>query len=85
METGDLPLDDLIATYEEGLRLIRFCSDRLDEAEKRLLVITRDSSGQPQGIAPIPGEIPSSTPPESSVTEEDASGPEAPSGPARLF
>jgi exodeoxyribonuclease VII small subunit len=83
METGDLPLDDLLVAYEEGLRLIRFCSQRLDAAEKRLETITRDASGQPQGAAP--GEIPSSTPPENPATEEDASGSGSPSGPARLF
>jgi len=85
METGELPLDDLIIAYEEGLRLIRFCSERLDDAEKRLETITRDATGQPAGLAAAPRQIPSSTPPESSVTEEDASGAEGPSGPARLF
>lgn len=85
MEAGDLPLDDLIVAYEEGLRLIRFCSQRLDDAEKRLEAITRDSAGQPRGIAPVSGEIPPSTPPENPVTEEDASGSGSPSGPARLF
>jgi exodeoxyribonuclease VII small subunit len=85
MEAGDLPLDELIVAYEEGLRLIRFCSQRLDAAEERLETITRDASGQPQGIAPVSGEIPSSTPPENAATEEDASGSGSPSGPARLF
>jgi exodeoxyribonuclease VII small subunit len=85
MEAGELPLDELLVTYEEGLRLIRFCSQRLDDAEKRLETITRDTAGQPLGIAPISGEIPSSTPPENPATEEDASGSGSPSGPARLF
>jgi exodeoxyribonuclease VII small subunit len=87
MESGDLPLEDLVRVYVEGLRLIRFCSERLDEAEKRLQVITRDAAGQPQGIAPIqnPEEIPPSTPPETSVTQEDSSGPKGISDPARLF
>jgi exodeoxyribonuclease VII small subunit len=85
METGDLPLDDLVGAYEEGLRLIRFCSERLDVAEKRLQTITRDAAGQPQGLADAPGEIPSSTPPETSATQEDSTGPGGPSDPARLF
>jgi exodeoxyribonuclease VII small subunit len=83
MENGDLPLEDLIVAYEEGLRLIRSCSERLDEAEKRLETITRDAAGQPRGLAPIPGENTSSTPPETSATEEDASA--AGDSPARLF
>jgi exodeoxyribonuclease VII small subunit len=87
METGDLPLEDLVRVYEEGLRLIRFCSERLEEAEKRLQVITRDAAGRPQGLAPAqnPDEIQPSTPPETSVTQEDSSGPEGRSDPVRLF
>ena len=85
MEAGDLPLDELIVAYEESLRLIRFCSGRLDDAEKRLETITRDATGQPRGTAPVAGEIPPSTPPENPATEEDASGSGSPSGPARLF
>jgi exodeoxyribonuclease VII small subunit len=86
METGEMPLDDLVVVYEEGLQLIRFCSGRLEEAEKRLQTITRDAAGQPQGLATIqsPEEIPSSTPPETSVTDE-SSGTAGPSDPARLF
>ena len=85
MEAGDLPLDDLVTAYEEGLRLIRFCSQRLDAAEQRLETITRDTTGQPRGIAPLTGQIPPSTTPENPATEDDASGSGSPSGPARLF
>ena len=87
MEAGDLPLEELVVVYEEGLRLVRFCSGRLEEAEKRLLTITRDAAGQPQGLASIQSaaEIPPSTTPETSVTEEDSSGAAGPSDPARLF
>ncbi len=45
METGELPLEQLMDHYEEGLRLVRFCSERLEEAEKRLEAITRDAAG----------------------------------------
>ncbi len=85
MENGDLPLDQLVVIYEEGLHLVRFCSDRLQEAEKRLQTITRDAAGQPTGLATVqnPEEIPPSTPPETSGTEEDSRGAEEP--PARLF
>ena len=54
METGDLRLDDLIGAYEEGLRLLKYCSERLAQAEKRLQPITRDAAGRPQGLAPMP-------------------------------
>jgi len=87
METGDLPLDDLIRVYEEGLRLIRFCSGRLEDAEKRLQTITRDAAGQPVGLATVqnPEEIQPSTPPETSARQKDSSGPKGISDPVRLF
>jgi len=85
MENGELPLEELIVIYEEGLGLFRFCSERLEAAEKRLQTITRDSAGRPQGLEPVrnPGEIPPSTPPETSGTEGDSTGAGAPG--ARLF
>jgi exodeoxyribonuclease VII small subunit len=85
MENGDLPLDQLVVVYEEGLRLVRFCSQRLEEAEKRLQTITRDAAGQPQGLATVqdPAQIPPSTPPETSGTEEHSSG--AGTSSTRLF
>jgi exodeoxyribonuclease VII small subunit len=87
MENGELPLEELVLVYEEGLRLIQFCSSRLEEAEKRLQTITRNAAGEPQGFATIqdPGEIPSSTPPASSGTEEKPGGPGGSANPARFI
>jgi exodeoxyribonuclease VII small subunit len=36
MEAGDLPLDSALKSFEEGIRLIRFCSAKLDETERRV-------------------------------------------------
>ena len=36
MEGGDLPLEQLLARYEEGARLVTFCQGRLAAAEVRL-------------------------------------------------
>jgi exodeoxyribonuclease VII small subunit len=85
MEAGELPLEQLVVNYEEGLRLVRFCAERLDEAEKRLQTISRDAAGHPIGIEPVqnPGEIPPSTPPEPSGREADSPG--ARDSGARLF
>ena len=46
MEQTDLPLEDLIVLYEEGLKLVRFCSEKLEVAEKRLQTISRNAAGQ---------------------------------------
>jgi len=36
MEAGDIPLDESLKSFEEGIRLIRFCSAKLEETERRV-------------------------------------------------
>lgn len=36
METGDLPLEEALKSFEEGVKLIRFCSAKLDDAQRRV-------------------------------------------------
>jgi len=36
METGEMPLDSALKSFEEGVRLIRFCSAKLDETQRRV-------------------------------------------------
>jgi exodeoxyribonuclease VII small subunit len=91
MEGNEVPLEQLIVDYEEGLRLVRFCTERLDAADKRLESITRNTAGEPQPLpttlAPTqnPEEIQPSTTPESSGREGNSPGAGSPSDPARLF
>lgn len=40
MESGHLPLEELIANYERGAKLINHCETVLDDARKRLELIT---------------------------------------------
>jgi len=46
MEVGTLPLETLIARYEEGLGLVKTCQEKLDAAEKRIQIISRDAQGR---------------------------------------
>jgi exodeoxyribonuclease VII small subunit len=39
------PLETLIERYEEGMKLLRTCRDRLDAAEKRIEIVGRDARG----------------------------------------
>jgi exodeoxyribonuclease VII small subunit len=41
MESGDLPLDDLIKRYEEGMKLVKISRDKLTQAEQRIEVLTK--------------------------------------------
>ena len=46
MENDDLPLETLLAKYEEGTRLAQSCQARLSEAELKVQQLERKSSGQ---------------------------------------
>ena len=41
MESGDLPLDDLIGRYEEGMKLVKISRDKLAQAEQKIEVLTK--------------------------------------------
>jgi exodeoxyribonuclease VII small subunit len=40
LEEGDLPLEQSLALYERGVQLSRFCHARLEEAERRIEILT---------------------------------------------
>jgi exodeoxyribonuclease VII small subunit len=40
LEEGDLPLEQSLALYERGVQLSRFCHARLEDAERRIEVLT---------------------------------------------
>jgi exodeoxyribonuclease VII small subunit len=46
MESGQLPLEDLIVRYEEGMNLVKVCQDRLASAEQKIEIIARNSAGK---------------------------------------
>ena len=56
LEGGDLPLDDALKLFEEGVRLSRFCSTKLDEAEKRIEILTKGADGEWRAEPFRPGE-----------------------------
>lgn len=45
LEAGNVPLDEALAQYEEGMKLIRFCTARLDEAEQRIEAVRKTENG----------------------------------------
>ena len=45
LESGDLPLERGIKKFEEGIKLSKFCSEALDETEKRIQVLLQDQEG----------------------------------------
>ena len=47
MESGKMPLEDLIVRYEEGMNLVKVCQERLANAERKIEIIARNSAGKP--------------------------------------
>ena len=46
MERGDLPLDDALRHYEQGIALIRDCRAELDKAEQTVKRLQDTSNGE---------------------------------------
>ena len=46
LESGRATLDDSLGLYEEGIALVRLCSDRLDKAEQKIKIIRTTPSGE---------------------------------------
>lgn len=42
LEAGDLPLEEALAAFEEGVRLSRRCARQLDLAERRIEVLLEE-------------------------------------------
>jgi exodeoxyribonuclease VII small subunit len=63
LEEGDIPLEESLKLFEEGIRLSRFCNQKLDEAEKRVEILLKDKEGvlKPQPFDPSTGsrQVPS--------------------------
>ena len=45
LETGNLSLDDSLRAFEEGTGLLRLCTRRLEETERRIELLTQDEGG----------------------------------------
>ncbi|MDX9785960.1 MAG: exodeoxyribonuclease VII small subunit [Desulfobacterales bacterium] len=45
MESGELPLEKSLKKFEEGVALSRFCTEKLDEYEKKISLLLKDSNG----------------------------------------
>ena len=50
LEAGDAPLDKSLALFEEGTGLIKECSKLLDEAEHKVVILTKGKNGEPEEV-----------------------------------
>jgi exodeoxyribonuclease VII small subunit len=45
LESGDLTLDRALELFEEGIKISRFCGSKLDEAERKVEILTKTADG----------------------------------------
>jgi len=64
MENGELPLEKLLASYEEGMRLVKACGDRLANAEQKVEILSRAVAAaepaKPFTVTEVAEEVPPS-------------------------
>ena len=76
MEGDRLPLEELLGRYEEGTHLVKVCQERLNTAEKRIELITRNAS-ETSAEAELSPFDPFAAPPEIASAPASVSAPRA--------
>jgi len=46
LESGELSLKDSLQIFEEGMKLVSFCSKKLEEAEQKVTMLIKESNGK---------------------------------------
>lgn len=46
LEAGDITLDDSLELFEEGIKLAKTCQKKLDDAEKKVKILTTSKDGE---------------------------------------
>ena len=50
MEGGDLSLEDMIKRFEEGQKLIGYCSKQLNEVERKIEKLVKKDNGEVEAV-----------------------------------
>ena len=45
LESGELSLEDSLAAFEQGVKLVRYCNQKLTEVEKKIELLVKDKEG----------------------------------------
>ena len=56
LEAGDLTLDRALELFEQGVKISRFCNSKLEEAERKVETLIRNSDGSLAEV-PFTGEV----------------------------
>jgi len=56
LESEGTSLNESLQLFEEGIRLSRVCSQRLDEAEQKILILVEDREGELSTVESVEGK-----------------------------
>ena len=45
LESGGLSLDESLSSFEEAVKLVKFCNEKLDQAQKKVRLLTEGADG----------------------------------------
>lgn len=45
MEKGDLSLEDALSSFEQGIKLVKHCEEKLKSAEQRVRILSQSAEG----------------------------------------
>ncbi len=54
LESGELSLEDSLAAFENGVRLVKLCNQKLTEVERKIELLVKDKDGKLQ-LKPLEG------------------------------
>ena len=46
LEAGELPLEEALTLFEEGIELTRECHEKLDAADQKIVELSRNADGE---------------------------------------
>lgn len=50
LEAGDMPLEEALSLFEEGIELTRECHEKLDAADQKIVELTRGMDSEIQEV-----------------------------------
>ena len=56
LESGDMPLEEAVKKFEEGINISKYCSEKLNESEKKITLLMKDSESRKLSEIPFPTE-----------------------------
>lgn len=56
LEKGELPIEEALKAFEEGMQLVTFCTKKLEEVEKRVNLLIQNSGGTYSRVPFDPGD-----------------------------